>query len=114
MGNGCSCCSSSKGEKKVREWLIKNNILFEEQKIFDDCIHKNKLRFDFYLPGTNTIIEYDGILHFKETPLKNNLTESLIKDRIKDEYCINNNINLIRIGFWEDVEEVLTQSSTKV
>ena len=100
-GQGCPKCKSSKGEEEVRKWLAENNILFEEQKTFEDCVYKSKLKFDFYISEPNTLIEYDGVFHFKETTLKNNLSESLIKDKIKDEYCINNNINLVRIGFWE-------------
>ena len=104
---GCPKCSSSKGEKQIREWLIKNNVSFKEQKKFNGCNYKQKLKFDFYLPEHNTLIEYDGELHFMETTLKNNLSKSLIKDQIKDKFCINNNINLIRIGFWENIDEIL-------
>ena len=112
-GQGCPRCNSSKGEVKIREYLITNNVTFEEQKIFNDCVYKRPLKFDFYLPETNTVIEYDGVFHFKETPLKNNLAESLIKDKIKDSYCIENNVNLIRIGFWENIEETLKKSVEK-
>ena len=33
--------------------------------MFNDCKRKNKLRFDFYLPKYNVLIEYDGMQHFK-------------------------------------------------
>ena len=44
---GCPKCKSSKGEKIIREWLIKNNIKFEEQKKFNDCRGRRRpLPFD--------------------------------------------------------------------
>lgn len=46
-GRGCPSCKSSKGEKIIRDWLVKNNISFEEQKQFVDCKYKNNLKFDF-------------------------------------------------------------------
>ena len=109
-GNGCPKCKSSKGEEEVRKWLISNNVSFEEQKSFDGCVYKLPLKFDFYLPETNTIIEYDGEFHFMETGLKNSLDRSLTRDRIKDRYCIDNNINLIRIGFWEEISKILEEN----
>ena len=54
---------SSKGEKIIRDILLKNNIDFEEQKTFETCRFLNtkaKARFDFYLPNDNLLIEYDG------------------------------------------------------
>ena len=106
-GQNCPGCKSSKGEEKVKKWLLEKNIVFKEQYSFEDCVYKQKLKFDFYLPETNTVIEYDGLFHFKETSIGNNLNESLVKDKIKDDYCIKNNIRLIRIGFWENIKEVL-------
>lgn len=64
-GQGCPVCNESKGEKEIRNWLIKNNIKFESQKKFDGCKNKNHLPFDFYLPEHNICIEFNGTQHYK-------------------------------------------------
>lgn len=116
-GQGCPACISSKGEIRVKQLLDKINVEYVTQKTFDDCIYKDKLRFDFYLPNYNLIIEYDGEQHFKPVDFANNglkwATElfkcNQLKDKIKNDYCKNNNIKLIRIPFWDfnNIETIL-------
>ena len=115
---GCSKCKSSKGETIIRNFLIKHNIEFEEQKRFKDCKDKRPLPFDFYIPQYNLCIEYDGKQHFvpydfaykmtEEQKLKNfNYIQS--HDQIKNNYCKSHNINLLRIKYDENTEEKLTK-----
>ena len=113
--NGCPKCTVSIGETKIINFLIKNHITYEHQKTFNDCKYFKKLRFDFFIPEKNTIIEFDGEQHYK--PIKvfggiDGLRKNLIKDKIKNEYCKNKNINLIRIPFTQlnDIEKILTQT----
>lgn len=91
--------------KKILEELF---IEYESQKTFEKCINPNtnaKLRFDFYLPKYNICIEYDGIQHFEYTNkgwnTKNNFTKIRFSDKIKNKYCQDNNIRLIRIPYTE-------------
>ena len=37
------------------------------QKTFDDCKNIHKLRFDFYLPKYNCVIETHGEQHYKDS-----------------------------------------------
>jgi hypothetical protein len=110
-GNGCPKCSSSKGENRIRSYLIQNNILFEEQKRFKNCKNKLPLPFDFYLHRYNTLIEYDGELHFNKSRRKNSnekFQKTIKHDKIKNNYCAENGINLIRVSYLvEDVEGFL-------
>ena len=102
INSGCSKCSESRGEKAVRLFLEKNNIKYEVQKKFDNCINKRKLPFDFYLNDFNTCIEFDGSHHYGIS--KNftiNFDEIKIKDKIKTDFCLNNNIKLIRIPYYD-------------
>ena len=72
------------------------------QYSFIDCKNNIALRFDFYLPEHNTCIEYDGIQHFKPIKFFNGkagLLKTIKHDQIKNRYCQNNNINLIRIKY---------------
>ena len=101
-----SCgCIKSKGENLIKEILDKMKILYFSEYSFDNCINpktNTKLRFDFYLPSYNCCIEYDGIQHFEVSGGWNdnqNLKETQYRDQIKNEYCKNNNIKLIRIPY---------------
>jgi len=116
-GRGCPNCKKSVGENKIELFFNKNNVLFEKQKMFEDCKNILSLPFDFYLPNYNICIEYDGIQHYQ--PVKHfggienfNLRKKL--DEIKNEYCKNNNIRLIRISYKENVENKLNYELTNL
>lgn len=98
-----SCgCLQSKGNALIQSLLNEMNICFETEKTFPNCQDNYFLRFDFYLPGYNCCIEYDGLQHFKATGGWNNeeYFENITKkDEIKNQYCKENNINLIRIPY---------------
>lgn len=105
-------CKSSKGELKILKFLKTHNIEYIAQKRFDDCKFKQPLPFDFYLPDYNMCIEYDGELHFKEVDYfggKEQLNLQQKHDNIKNKYCQENNIKLLRIPYWDfnDIDEIL-------
>ena len=109
-GYGCPKCNESKGEKQIASLLDSKYVAYERQKKFKDCCDINPLPFDFYLPDYNMAIEYDGLQHFK--PIKhfggNKAFEYTFKhDKIKNEYCKNNGISLLRIPYYKNVEEEL-------
>jgi len=109
-GKGCPNCNTSLGENKIENYLKNNNIAIEKQKKFELCKNINYLPFDFYLTDFNICIEYDGIQHFEVIEYfggENSLKENKIRDNIKNEYCKNNNIHLIRISYKEKIEEKL-------
>lgn len=111
QGQGCPNCKESKGEEFIREFLIEKNIDFVSQKKFNDCVYKLELPFDFYLPELNTCIEYNGIQHYKPIEYFGGLESfeyQIIRDKIKNEYCLNNNIHLIIIKYNEDILEKLS------
>lgn len=111
-GAKCTYCFNSKGENHINDFLIENKINFIKGKSFDSCKFKNKLRFDFYLPDIKTCIEYDGIQHFEIVEWFggiNALEANKIKDSIKNNWCLENNINLIRISYKEDVYDKLNK-----
>jgi len=107
--SGCPKCNSSKGELQVENWLNKNNIKFIPQKRFGDCRNKQPLPFDFYLPELNTCIEYDGIQHFEPIYGKKNLEQTQINDLIKNKFCKDHRITLIRINFKENISNKLEE-----
>lgn len=99
-----SCgCINSFAEQDIIRILQNIPIKFEYQKKFEDCINpktNQKLRFDFYLPDYNTCIEYDGVQHFKEHKGSwDRLEDIQYRDNLKDQYCEEHNIKLIRIPY---------------
>ena len=105
-GHTISCgCINSVGEYKIAKILYDNNIVFEKEKTFKNgkYLDTNKyFRFDFFLPEYNLIIEYDGKQHFKEWTSKTwtcSLEENKKRDKIKNNWCKENNIHLIRIPY---------------
>ena len=101
-GSGCPICKLSKGENKIKQWLQKYLIKFIFQKRFSGCKNKTELKFDFYLPEYNTCIEFDGRQHFEPVSLfggKISFQKIKKNDEIKNRFCLNNNINLIRVPF---------------
>jgi hypothetical protein len=115
-GNGCPICKESKGEKKIREYLIKNGVKFKQQHTFPNCKNIQVLQFDFYLPDYNTCIEFDGIQHYKPVNRFGGEKSFLLtkqNDSIKNKFCLVNKINLKRIPYFEDVFESLNNLIVK-
>ena len=109
-GIGCSVCKQSKGENKVEKFLLSNNLNFIREKTFDNCKYKQKLQFDFYLPERNICIEYDGKQHFESIEHfggKIAFKTLQERDKIKNDFCVINNINLIRIRYDQNIENNL-------
>lgn len=100
--SGCPQCAESKGEKYVAEFLTKHEIDFKRQFRFDDCRKERPLPFDFAIFENNELkclIEYDGEQHFKPKFGMDSFIKTQESDKIKNEYCLNNNIHLIRIPY---------------
>lgn len=113
QGQRCPNCCKSKGEIKIKEYLENKNINFIQEKTFNDCIgDQSMLSFDFYIPSKNLCIEYDGELHFKPVSFFGG-EKSFIKiqkyDDIKNKYCHEKCIKLIRIPYTEykNIEKIL-------
>lgn len=101
--NGCMLCSkfTSKREKQFALLLIKHNIEFQHQRTFAGCFDTHLLRFDFYLPNYDTCVEIDDGNHHLHHLSKN--FNSLNRDKIKNKFCKNNNLYLIRIKYNDDL-----------
>lgn len=120
-GNRCPHCKPiSRGEQKIKTWLLNNNIEFNSEYTFPDLQgQKNKpLRFDFGIINNNNLsllLEYDGRQHFiyEESSMfsRESFEATKIRDSIKNKYCIINNITLIRIDYlnYDNIENILTK-----
>lgn len=113
----CPICKESLGEVKVRTFLVNNKIKFIPEYSFDDLRGKNnrKLRFDFGIFDKNnnltSLIEFDGTYHYKvyKRSTAENLAGQQYRDELKNQYCKDNNIKLLRIPYWEyqNIYEIL-------
>ena len=106
----CGCGNLSNGEYRIKTFLDLNRINYKKEFTFPDLYDKQLLRFDFAIfdikNNLKFLIEYQGIQHFDT----NNpwWTEILEKhDKMKREYCYNNNIKLIEIMYYNDIEKIL-------
>lgn len=102
-GRTQSCgCSNSRQEENIIKLLVANNIKFNYQFRFNNM--KDKV-FDFYI-NNSYIIEYDGQQHFHYTgtgwDTKEHFERTRQNDLLKNQYCFENNIPLIRIPFNEE------------
>lgn len=117
-GRRCSACKESTGEALVRQVLTDNNIKYVYGYQISNLIDKGKLHFDFYLPECKLAIEYDGLQHYK--PIDYFGGEKKFKrqrkhDFMKDKYCKDNGIDLIRIPYTFTTKEQVKQIlSTKI
>ena len=109
---GCPKCNESQGEKLIHSILEKIGLKFETQKKFTECVNISiskkgnkrcfKLPFDFYLPDYNTCIEFDGLQHFQPVTVfggEETFKKQQILDNIKNTFCRQNNIKLLRIPY---------------
>jgi len=115
-GQGCPNCKRSLGELIIKKYLNDNKINYEHQKFFKDLTNGNNryLFFDYYLIDYNTCIEYDGIQHF-EPILKfggeDAFNKVRLNDNIKNKYCKDKKIKLIRIPYFKikEIDEILNK-----
>lgn len=99
---GCTKCKKSKGEETIINFLNKKNVQFETQKKFSDCKYLCMLAYDFYLPKYNLLIEFDGIQHYKPINFfggKEGLKLRKIRDKIKNNFAVENKIYLLRLPY---------------
>ena len=98
----CGCINYSIGEQNIELLLKENNISYIKEFKFNDL---GLYRFDFYLPEYHRLIEFDGKQHFQECggswDKNDNLKKRQERDKIKNQYALDNNIDLIRIPYWE-------------
>ena len=108
-GQGCPICKSSKGEKKISEYLNDLSVTFRPQYKIKECKNIKSLPFDFAIFKENILlglIEYQGKQHFNMGWTHARSAAKKFKalqesDNIKKEYCKHNNIPLLEIPYTE-------------
>lgn len=74
-GSGCPKCNFSKGECEIKNILSKYGLNYIAEKRFSTCVSAKgkQLRFDFYLPEFDILVEYQGIQHYEPVAYFKNL-----------------------------------------
>ena len=114
-GNRCPLCAKSKGEEQISNWLKNKKYEFIHGFKMEECRNILPLEFDFKVEVESSylLIEFDGRLHFEPWQKGEKHLEHLQKqqenDRIKDKFCKENNIQLFRINYLDDIERELNK-----
>lgn len=105
-GDTKSCgCLNSVNESKIAQMLDVLQIKYIKQYSFKDLFSNrecDKLYYDFAIFNQNTliyVIEYDGIQHFEDGHFHGDLITTRKNDLIKNKYCFEHNIPIIRIPY---------------
>ena len=112
----CGCMKKSKGEFKIESLLEENKIIYAEQytvyieQNLYKTIQKRPYYFDFAILNEQKqllyLIEFDGKQHFiynKNSEFWNteeDFKKTQLRDNLKNQWCKDNNIPLIRIPYW--------------
>ena len=123
-GNTISCgCIISKGEHKIKQLLLQHNINFVTQYKFKDLVSNTgyPLAFDFAIIENNQLaylIEFDGRQHYDtiNSWANSDLQSIQYRDELKNQYCKQHNIALIRIPYTHydqlSIEDLLLNTTT--
>ena len=110
----CGCRTQSLGEEAIEKILLSNNFNYAKEYLVnvrkEKIYQHHKARFDFAIFEENSLkyfIEFDGLQHFEKNIRENgfgwNNRQSYEKtherDLLKNQWCKENNIPLIRIPY---------------
>ena len=117
IGQGCPKCCDSAGEAIVRELLIKNNVVFTQEKFM---AIPQQIRVDFYfeLGEEKCVVEVNGQQHYQSTEFFGGDTEfkrQKKRDLNLKNYCVEKGIRILFVpyGFKKYNIEYLTKQVQK-
>ena len=107
--------SASRGEKLISKILTNMNLSFEIQKTFPNLRDLLLLRFDFYVPAMQLLIEFDGEQHFRPIAA---FGGAQAFELTKADYCRNSTegLSLLRIGYWQlsSASQIIADATTRI
>lgn len=97
----------SKGEDRIGTVLRSLGERYVREKSFDGLVGTSgrSLRFDYWLPDRNVLIEFQGRQHYVPVSKfggRKGLIRQQNNDRKKRLFCIKNNIRLISIPYYDE------------
>jgi len=121
-GYRCQYCQSdnvSFGESRIQEFCEKHYLSYQRGYRIPKCKNKVPLPFDFAIFESDgklkMLIEFDGVQHYKPIEFwggEDGLKYRKRNDGIKNTYCAEHNIPLIRISFNQcyHIDEILSKT----
>ncbi|MFJ8243698.1 hypothetical protein [Peribacillus asahii] len=111
----CPRCQDSKGVQEIVRVLTELEIEHGREHRIHECRYKRVLPFDvavFENGKLIMLIEFDGIQHFQPSEFhggQKGFEGTKLRDSIKNKYCKDNNIPLLRIDYtqFDYIEEIL-------
>ena len=106
---GCPFCNMSIGERLLLDTLSEIGIQCKSHYSISGCKNERRLLFDAFDIENNVAFEYDGEQHFSAVDFSGHNPEYAMelftvnrkRDDIKNTYCNEHNIPIIRIPYWE-------------
>lgn len=98
----CPYCKQSRGEHLIQSVLTQAFRLKPGKDFNYGYVLPNKLHLDFYLPKYKLAIEYDGKQHQEPVSYFGGVEQfkkQQFRDSIKNTYCNDHDINLVRIPY---------------
>ena len=106
----------SSPERNIKHILEDLNIDFLQEHRFNDCRNILPLPFDFWVEDLNLAMEFDGITHDEPIYGEEIFQKQQKCDKIKTQYCKDNNITLLRIDYknMDTMEEQIIDQIYKI
>lgn len=106
------------GVSNIHQILKSYDLVYQDEKTFDDCRDKRKLPFDFYLPVFNLLIEHHGTQHQRGRQGVG-ASEIQRRDTIKRNFAEAYGIHYLEIKEWvtkdfDDVKDAVTSKLYKI
>ena len=102
----------SMGALLIASWLDRQKIRYSLE--YPVQIQGRNYRFDFYLPDTQTFVEFDGRQHFERVPFfhktEREFREGQQRDILKTNWALQNGYGVVRIATDDDFENILDQA----
>ncbi len=112
QGSGCPFCTF-KNQTKIAEILKEKKINFITEYKFIDLKDKYFLKFDYYLPDLNLLVEYDGVQHYVfPNYFHKTYHDFLVQkhhDWMKRKYAKKHGIKLQRVLYYESIKDKIEE-----
>ena len=98
FGAGCPTCPESNMEGEIRQLLLSNGIVFEQEKGFDWLVYNRRMFLDFFLPEYGVAIECQGKQHFSPTEIfggEEFYKMTIERDKVKRSLCEEHGIRVL-------------------
>ena len=103
VNHGCTQCQESSLEQEARLVLDEMGIVIQTQHYVSTVTGNFKFDIRFNHGGKEWFLEVDGHQHFRHVDCFHKTVDEFRRaqqrDRYKDEYCLSNKINLLRIPY---------------